>query len=287
MAIACAALAMLCPAPCAGNRTVEYVRGNLVEWYENAEGGIEQGFIISRSPHGSGPVEIRGLLGGDLEAVPDGEGRGVSFRFEGKEVLRYGSLRVVDAEGRELASEIELEDDVIVIVIEEGGAYPILVDQLLTTPYWTTLGGGDNARYGTSVSGAGDVNGDGHLDVIVGTPMFSEVLDDAGRAYLFYGGEDGLSETAGWVVGGEEDGDQFGYSVACAGNVNGDDYSDVVVGAYFHPEGADEGGQDSQQPSVFDLTLGRICTVMLASLHPVFPRRHYSVWSFAFVRLEL
>jgi hypothetical protein len=85
--------------------------------------------------------------------------------------------------------------------------------------------GGDG--FGYSVSTAGDVNGDGYSDVIVGAYGYSS---ETGRAYLFYGGVtmDTLSDL---TMTGEAAGNNFGYSVSSAGDVNGDGYSDVIAGA--------------------------------------------------------
>ncbi len=73
------------------------------------------------------------------------------------------------------------------------------------------------------------MNGDGYSDVIVGAYAVNSY---AGKAYLYLGGASGLSASAGWTRSGETAGDYFGYSIATAGDVNGDGYSDVIVGAY-------------------------------------------------------
>jgi hypothetical protein len=85
--------------------------------------------------------------------------------------------------------------------------------------------------FGWSVSAAGDVNGDGYSDVIVGAPYFDDLWTDQGAAYLYLGLPSGLSTTPAWTVEGSETGALLGWSVGTAGDVNGDGFADVVVGA--------------------------------------------------------
>ena len=74
-----------------------------------------------------------------------------------------------------------------------------------------TLGSGDQSEiFGRHVSGAGDINGDGHSDVIVGAPGNSAAGQGAGRAYV-YSGKDG---SVLLTLDGEKAGDAFGSSVA-------------------------------------------------------------------------
>ncbi len=93
----------------------------------------------------------------------------------------------------------------------------------------------DNSGY--SVSSAGDVNGDGLADLIVGA---SSSNAGAGRSYVVFGKSDNaainLSEvaagTGGFVINGQSSLDHSGYSVSSAGDVNGDGFADLIVGAY-------------------------------------------------------
>ncbi len=56
---------------------------------------------------------------------------------------------------------------------------------------------------------------------------------DEGKAYVYYGSSSGLSTSANWTAENHQAGSQFGYSVSTAGDVNGDGYSDVIVGAPY------------------------------------------------------
>lgn len=86
-------------------------------------------------------------------------------------------------------------------------------------------------RYGQVVAGAGDVNGDGYADILIGQPDYSLIYPDRGAAWLHLGGSGGISPTAAWSRAGSATGHEMGAAVASAGDVNGDGFSDVIVGA--------------------------------------------------------
>lgn len=101
-------------------------------------------------------------------------------------------------------------------------------------------GAGAGENFGHSVSDAGDVNGDGIGDLIVGAPFAGSGGQTQGAAYLVFGKEGGVpfplsagSLNASNIVAlyGAADGDRFGDSVSAAGDVNGDGFADVIVGA--------------------------------------------------------
>ncbi|HYV85411.1 MAG TPA: FG-GAP-like repeat-containing protein [Patescibacteria group bacterium] len=118
----------------------------------------------------------------------------------------------------------------------EGQAYVYLGSPLgpSTVPVWTASGG--QSGFGTSVASAGDVNGDGFDDIIVGEPRFVMYQADGihvrwtGQAYLYLGSASGPASMPAWI-GHAGQLSLFGFSVASAGDVNGDGYADVIVGA--------------------------------------------------------
>ena len=130
----------------------------------------------------------------------------------------------------------------------------------------TTLGGTNGFLFsgidlrdasGYSVSSAGDVNGDGYDDLIIGAYGADPNGVDSGETYVVYGGEnapgtDGvlalsaLDGTSGFILTGIDPADASGASVSSAGDVNGDGYDDLIIGAY----GADPNGDGSGETYV-------------------------------------
>jgi hypothetical protein len=108
---------------------------------------------------------------------------------------------------------------------------------LPSSPDWVMESNKKNAWFGVSVASAGDVNGDGYSDVIVGAQNYENGQSGEGCAFVYHGGPAGLSATPAWMAEGNQAGARFGTSVACAGDVNGDGYEDVVVGASFYDMG--------------------------------------------------
>ncbi|MFW3146380.1 MAG: putative Ig domain-containing protein [Thermoplasmatota archaeon] len=105
-----------------------------------------------------------------------------------------------------------------------------------------------NDNVGVTISGAGDVNGDGFSDMLMGADTNDEHGNNRGQVYLI------LGRSAPWTMKtslstsnasfyGEADNDHLGSSVSGGGDVNGDGYSDILIGA----EGNGENGQDAGQ----------------------------------------
>ena len=102
---------------------------------------------------------------------------------------------------------------------------------LVITPTWSATSNQDGAVLGYSVSTAGDVNGDGYADLIVGAPRYDHGQTEEGVAFLYLGGPDGPAASPAWMEESDQEWAWFGYAVAIAGDVNGDGYDDVIIGA--------------------------------------------------------
>jgi hypothetical protein len=96
---------------------------------------------------------------------------------------------------------------------------------------WTFEGEDQGDWMGYGIGPAGDVKGNGYDDVLLGSKYHNHPFHNAGKVYLFYGSSRGLSSTPDWVHYGEAAESRFGHHLSGAGDVNGDGYADVVVGA--------------------------------------------------------
>jgi hypothetical protein len=95
---------------------------------------------------------------------------------------------------------------------------------LATTPAVVLTDAQPSGQFSSSLASAGDVNGDGFADLVVGAY-------GASTASVFLGSAGGLSPSAAFVLAVLEPFNGFGSSVASAGDVNGDGFADLVVGA--------------------------------------------------------
>jgi hypothetical protein len=112
-----------------------------------------------------------------------------------------------------------------------------------------------NDLTGNSVASAGDVNGDGYDDLIVGA--YGATVDgntQVGSTYVVFGKATGwaasvtlstLDGTNGFRLNGVAPGDASGWSVASAGDINGDGLKDLVIGAYLSDPGGNGGAGSS------------------------------------------
>jgi hypothetical protein len=215
---------------------IELDCGPLTEWFVNSPQGLEQGFTVSARPEAKGDRLVIDLsLGGGLRPVFAQDGQAVEFYSTGSmSVLSYGKLVVTDAAGAEVPAKMEpIAGGIRIVVDDSGASYPVTIDPLATTPAWTFPGEAMDDQLGYSVASAGDVNKDGYADIIVGAYVNNGYT---GKVYLFLGGPGGPSATPSWTAVGSSAGEEFGKSVASAGDVNKDGYSDVVIGApnYAH-----------------------------------------------------
>lgn len=100
-------------------------------------------------------------------------------------------------------------------------------------------GENDLDNFGWTVTAVGDVNNDDVPDFAVGAPNHDQYIQDSGAVYVF-SGSDGMLI---YKFNGEDNKDFYGMAIAAAGDVNRDQYDDIIVGAYQNDSGASWGGE--------------------------------------------
>jgi len=223
--------------------------------YKNIPEGMRQDFIIRSKPEGLGNLRLKISVDTKLKMIAGADA--LIFKDnKNNEKMKYSALKAWDANSRELRaffennsqsqtkSKIKAASKSFTIVInDEDAVYPITIDPLSTSPVWTADANQDYAHFGISVSTAGDVNGDGYSDVIIGANEFDNGQINEGMAFVYYGSATGLSSYPNWTAEGNQNGAEFGTSVCTAGDVNNDGYSDVIIGAARFDNGeTNEGG---------------------------------------------
>jgi hypothetical protein len=121
----------------------------------------------------------------------------------------------------------------LALCVRPGRAGVVLPD----IPVWQDNGEQEGGQFGYAVASAGDVNGDGFADVLLGAPVYTNQVYREGIAFSYYGSKNGLSIEPDWVARGGLKGSNFGNALSTAGDVNGDGYDDVIVGAYMYNDG--------------------------------------------------
>ena len=118
---------------------------------------------------------------------------------------------------------------------------------------------------GASVSGGGDINGDGYDDFIIGAEFGDSLTQDSGETYIVFGKSGGfgatfdlstLDGTNGFIIASTEfpNGTRSGFRVSNLGDINGDGYDDIITTSINH-ERADVifGKADWSSTAVFDI----------------------------------
>jgi len=88
--------------------------------------------------------------------------------------------------------------------------------------------------FGNPVSLGGDLNNDTYPDVLIGASRYDNIATDAGAVFAYYGGASGLAASPSWSSYGTQANAYYGCGYYTAGDVNGDGFSDVVVGACMY-----------------------------------------------------
>ncbi|MFZ1460106.1 MAG: FG-GAP-like repeat-containing protein, partial [Ignavibacteria bacterium] len=213
--------------------------------YTNSKEGMRQDFIIKEKPAGDDNLKLIMNVRTNLEMNVSKEAVTFRSKKDGSDKMNYSSLKAWDANGKILNAYFDKQNDkqFSIRIIDKDAQYPVTVDPLSSTPSWSAEGDQEWGYFGWSVSDAGDVNGDGYSDVIIGAPSFDNGQSDEGRAFVYNGSANGLSPIANWTAESNREFAYFGFSVSKAGDVNGDGYSDVIVGSYGFANGQTEEGK--------------------------------------------
>ncbi len=225
-----------------GAKRIDYERDGLSGWYVNDVRGLEPGFRLSAPPTTTSEPLVtldRAVSGGLTPQGSGGSNDGSPSRY-----IRDGNFFSASF-GRSVASAGDVNGDGYDDVIIGEPAFDGLIWVYHGSPSgpnfdnyeFVASGGQAGARYGTAAASAGDVNGDGYDDVIVGAPYYDNGHTDEGRVWVYHGSPSGLIPYAAFRSDSDQANALYGYSVASAGDVNGDGYDDVIVGAPGYDNG--------------------------------------------------
>ncbi|WP_286193824.1 hypothetical protein [Tropicibacter sp. R16_0] len=183
------------------------------------------------------------------KAVNDRSGQSISsagdINGDGFDDIIIGA-RAADRDG-----QMDAGESYVVFGAASGFSASLSLSDLDGSNGFRLFGTTTNGLSGYSVSSAGDVNGDGVGDLVIGAPLASPngVLN-AGESYVVFGTTSGFSASLsladldgsnGFRLNGTDTLGFSGRSVASAGDINGDGFDDIIVGA----PGADPLGVDS------------------------------------------
>lgn len=114
----------------------------------------------------------------------------------------------------------------------KGKVYLFLGGTEPTEPLLTLEGENAGDRFGASLTGLGDIDGDGYNDFAIGADKADDGGADAGKVYIYYGGKQIDNEPDVTLIG-ERSNDWFGTAIAGGSDINGDQIPDLIIGASY------------------------------------------------------
>lgn len=205
---------------------VEYLHGDLTEWYSNGFFGLEQGFTLNEPPSASNgaPLTLALALNGNVSARVTADQRALELLdASGTRVFSYNGLYAMDAMQRELRAWLELQNEQLLVRVDDANAtYPIVIDPFVQQAKLYASEGG-NDEFGEEIAMSGDT-------IVVGVYRddLQTNFDERGSAYVFvkpangWGGN--LTQAAKLTASDGEVQDWFGHAVAIDGDT-------IVVGS--------------------------------------------------------
>jgi hypothetical protein len=217
-----------------GGRVAYEWDANVREWWQNDTSGLEHGYTVEQRPSqcDPGPLTFTLAMRGELRALVQCDGRSVQIaNADGRNVLSYAGLFVLDADRHAVPARFELEDArTLRICIDESDArYPLTIDPIAQQAYLKASNTGASDRFGWSVAVSGDT-------VVVGAPRESSNANgvngnqndnsfgEAGAAYVFTRNGTSWSQQAYLKASNTDLADHFGFAVSVSGDT-------IVVGA--------------------------------------------------------
>jgi hypothetical protein len=238
--------------------------------------------MTARQNYTAGDINADGFDDFLVTGYQCGGERGCTYLFKGQPAVDWGTdCPVEDADSSFLGEEAEERagyyvatagdvngdgyDDFLIAAVgsDEGGGFRAGEVYLILGnpeaewgPYFVLsgadasfIGEAEGDAAGRSATGVGDLNQDGYDDLMVGAPFSDDAGADAGQAYLIFG-----RAAADWGMHyplaqadasflGEAPGDQLGRRVAGAGDINGDGYPDLLLGASYNDQPAPDAGK--------------------------------------------
>jgi hypothetical protein len=207
--------------------------GVVAETFDHEHGALKHSITVSERPAGAGRLVVSWPVLGGGQHQPEGDAQMLVRDAQGRARLVWSGLVVRDLDGNRLNARFERTGEALTISVDTTGArFPIVIDPLATNPATTLEGDQGAANFGTAIHAAGDVNGDGFDDLLVGQPNYTHGAGiKSGRALLFLGSAFGVANTASWSLVTDTKDDRVGDAVAGLGDVDGDGFADFAIGA--------------------------------------------------------
>lgn len=213
---------------------------------------VGRAFIIFGKTSGFGQIDVSTLTAADgFSITGDATNDQAALDVAAAGDINNDGLADVLVSAQFGESGLNNQGEVYVVFGKAGAGVNLDLTNFTAADGFVLRGVAASDALGSSIKAAGDVNGDGIDDIIVGAHLNDAGGISAGAAYVVFGRTTGfgasvnlatLTSTTGFVIQGDAAGDEAGYTVSGAGDVNGDGFDDVLVGDTFAAgTGADPG----------------------------------------------